>query len=331
MLPKVSIIIVNYNGFEETIGCLKSLLKLDYSNFNVFVVENGSSNDSLQRISDFLEKLETQDSRPVTQIIKSTKNLGFAGGCNLGIREAQKMGADYFLLLNPDTKVEKDFLSKLIEVSENSQNYSELKAKKIGFLGSRIFYEDKKTIYSNGGYIKCNLLQAELRDHGKLKENLGKTKPFLTDYITGTALLVSKSVLNEIGLMREDYFLYYEDSDWAVRAFKKGFVHVIVPDSVIYHKGYHSTEYLSFNYIYYLVRNGYYLAWWNGNFFQKTFAVFYSIYKLFKQFPKIFIPEKRKWINPIFKATWDFWRKKTGKINFKSEARNPKFETNSNI
>jgi GT2 family glycosyltransferase len=115
--------------------------------------------------------------------------------------------------------------------------------------------------------------------------------------------------------MRKDYFLYYEDSDWAVRASKKGFVHVIVPDSVIYHKGYHSTEYLSFNYIYYLVRNGYYLAWWNGNFFQKAFAIVFSVYKLFKQFPKIFISGKRKWVIPILKATWDFWRKKVGKIS----------------
>jgi len=315
MMSRVSIIIVNYNGYGETIDCLKSLLKLDYSNFDIFVVENGSSNNSFQKISDFLKKPETRNRKPVTQIIKSAENLGFAGGCNLGIREAQKTEANYFLLLNPDTKVEKDFLSKLIEVSENSQNYSGFKNKKIGFLGPRIFYEDKKTIYSNGGYIKRNLLQAELKDHGKFRKNLCETKPFLTDYITGTALLVSKSVLNEIGLMCEDYFLYYEDSDWAVRASKKGFVHVIAPDAVIYHKGYHSTEYLSFNYIYYLVRNGYYLAWWNGNFFQKAFAIFYSVYKLFKQFPKILIPGKRKWAKPILKATWDFWRRRTGKIS----------------
>ncbi|MFA6992716.1 MAG: glycosyltransferase, partial [Candidatus Gracilibacteria bacterium] len=163
MNPKVSIIIVNYNGYEETIDCLKSLVEIDYSNFNIFVIENGSSNDSFKKISDFIKEVNLQSR---IKLILSKDNLGFAGGCNLGIKEAQKSDVDYFLLLNPDTKVEKGFLSKLIEVSENSQNYSELRNKKIGFLGPRIFYEDKKTVYSNGGFVNKFLISAVLKDHG---------------------------------------------------------------------------------------------------------------------------------------------------------------------
>jgi len=317
---KVSIIIVNYNGFKETIGCLKSLSKLDYPNFDIIVIENGSSNDSYKKISKFIQIFLIHKLRLIIKLIKSKKNLGFAGGCNLGIKKAEELESDYFLLLNPDTTAEPDFLKKLIETAVKPKSYKAIKTeikkgKKLGFLGPRIFYEDKKTIYSNGGFINKNLTSAILKDHGKTKKQLSNNnEPFITDYITGTALLLSKKTLNEIGYMDESYFLYYEDSDWAIKARKKRYFHIIVPSAVVYHKGYHSTEYLSFNYIYYLTRNGYFLAWKNGNLRQKIFVIFYSVYKLLKQPVKLFLPKKRKWVKPIIKATWDFWRGKCGKI-----------------
>jgi GT2 family glycosyltransferase len=319
-MPKVSIIIVNYKGWQETVGCLKSLAKLDYPNFDIIIIENGSPNNSYEKIKDFLKHLTPNSKHSKARLIESKENLGFAGGCNLGIKKAKELGTNYFLLLNPDTTVEPDFLKKLIRVAVKPESYKAIKdeikrGKKLGFLGPRIFYEDKKTIYSNGGFINKNLISAILKDHGKIKKQLSNNnEPFITNYITGTALLLSKEVLEDIGLMDESYFLYYEDSDWAVKARKKNYFHTIVPNAIIYHKGYHSTEYLSFDYIYYLTRNGYFLAWKNGNLRQKIFVVFYSVYKLTKQPVKLFLPKKRKWVMPIIKATWDFWRGKCGKI-----------------
>ncbi len=318
--PKVAIIVVNYKGFKETIDCLKSLFELDYPNFNIIVIENSSPNNSFEKIRNFLKRLTPDSKRLRIRLIKSKENLGFAGGCNLGIKKAEKLGADYFLLLNPDTTVEPDFLKKLIKVAVKPESYKAIKTKvkkgeKLGFLGPRIFYEDKETVYSNGGFINKKLTGAILKDHGKAKKELNNSnEPFITNYITGTALLLSKKVLKDIGLMDESYFLYYEDSDWAIKAREKNYFHVIVPSAIIYHKGYHAIEYLSFNYIYYLTRNGYFLAWKNGNLWKKNFVVFYSIYKLIKQPIKIFLPKKRKWVKPIIKATCDFWRGKTGKI-----------------
>jgi len=318
-MPKVSIIIVNYNGFKETIDCLKSLAKLDYPNFNIVIIENGSPNDSYKNLLGFLQKSAIRDSQPIIKLIKSERNLGFAGGCNLGIKKAKELGANYFLLLNPDTTVEPCFLKKLIGVAVKPESYKAIKDKikkgeKLGFLGPRIFYEDKKTVYSNGGFINKNLTSATLKDHGKTKKGLNNNNPFITDYITGTALLLSEKVLDDIGYMDEDYFLYYEDSDWAIKARKKRYFHAIVPNVTIYHKGYHSTEYLSFNYIYYLTRNGYFLGRKNGNLRQKVFVIFYSVYKLIKQPFKLFLPKKRKWVKPVIKATWDFWRGRCGEI-----------------
>jgi len=321
MSPKVSIIIVNYNGFEETIGCLKSLAKVIYPNFDIIIIDNASTNDSFEKIRDFLKNFTTENLQLTTKLLKSDLNLGFAGGCNLGIREAQTLKSDYFLLLNPDTQVEPNFLSRLIEFAIKPESHKAIKqelekGRQLGFIGPRIFYEDKKTVYSNGGLVRCDLLQATLKDHGRIKEEIYETEPFLTDYVTGTALLVSKETVKDIGLMSEDYFMYYEDSDWAMRAKKKKYFCAIMPESIIYHKGYHSIDYLSFDYIYYLVRNGYFFAWRNGNVFQKIFAILFSGYKFLKQPIKwIIFPQKRNWIKPIILATWDFWRGKTGKIS----------------
>lgn len=307
MLPKVSIIILNYKGFEDTIKCLKSLKEITYPNFNVLVVDNASPNESVEKIQEFIDK--QKDKKPQIKLFKIKENDGFAAGCNVGLEKVFQQDADYALLLNPDTFVEKDFLEKLIEVVENSEKFS-----KIGFLAPRIFYADKKTIYFNGGKMNRGFIGAVPKDHGKSKDGIKlEKKPFLSDYISGTCLLVSKSVYKEVGPMDEDYFMYCEDADWALRAKKKGFSHFIVPDAVIYHEGYHSTGYLSYFYIYYLVRNGYFLAKKRGAWWQKIYVYIYSFLKFLKQFPKLPFISKRKWAGPIMKATIDFWRGKRGK------------------
>jgi GT2 family glycosyltransferase len=321
-LPKVSIIIVNYQGWQETVECLKSLEKLNYDNFKVFVVDNHSPNGSFKKINSFLKKFFITHPRFKVDLIASHKNLGFAGGNNLGIKKAQAWESQYFLLLNPDTRVTPNFLNILVDVAQKPNRFPHLKkyfdeGKRVGFLGPRIFYTDKKTVYSNGGIINKTLTQAILKDHGRKRHQLIKQQdPFITDYITGTALFFSQEILKDIGLMQENYFLYYEDSDWAVKASQKGYFHLLVPNAVIYHKGYHSTKHLSFQYIYYLTRNGYYLAWNNGKLAHKIFVIFLSICKFLKQPLKWFIYlSKRKWIKPILKATWDFWRGKKGKLS----------------
>lgn len=302
MLPKVSIIILNYKGFGDTIECLKSLREITYPIFNVLVVDNASPNESVKKIEEFISEQENE--KLEIEFIKAEKNNGFAAGCNIGLKKVFEKGADYALLLNPDTFVEKDFLDKLIEIAEKP-----LKDKKIGFLAPRIFYADKKTIYFNGGKINWSFIRAFPRDHGKSVDQVKPEKePFVSDYISGTCLLISKSAYEEVGPMDEDYFMYCEDADWAIQAKKKRFSHFVVPDSVIYHKGYHSTGYLSYFYIYYLVRNGYFLAKNRGAWWQKIFVYIYSFLKFLKQFPKLPFVSKRKWASPIMKATIDFWR-----------------------
>jgi hypothetical protein len=185
MSPRISIIILNYKGFKDTIECLKSLKKISYSNFDILIVDNASPNESVEKIREFDKNIK---------LIEVKENNGFAAGCNIGFKKVFQQAADYALLLNPDTFVEKDFLEKLVEKAQNPPQ-----GKKIGSLAPRMFYADKKTIYFNGGIVNKTLTGAMPKDHGKLKTQVKlEKKPFLTDYITGTCILIPKSVYEKV-------------------------------------------------------------------------------------------------------------------------------------
>src|SRR5258706_106885 len=126
--PKVAIVIVNWNGISDTIECIESLMKIEYSDFDVIVVDNGSSNNDADKLK---EKFS------MTRVIALKRNLGFAIANNVVIRIVLTGGADYVLLLNNDTIVNKQFLSKLIKIAQNNS--------RIGILESKqYFYDDKK-------------------------------------------------------------------------------------------------------------------------------------------------------------------------------------------
>jgi len=309
-MPKVYIIVLNYNSGKDIHECLESLKDISYENYHIFVVDNNSTDNSPQKIKEFIKKYPKL---PTTYYSLPT-NYGFAGGNNRGIKKALEQGADYALILNPDTVVDPDFLDKLVEVAENWK-----KNGKLAFFGPRILLHASRftlhasRIYSNGGIINWSQTKGMLKDYGKLASELVETKAFETQYVTGTCLLVSKEIIGKIGLMREDYFLYYEDTDWAIRARKQGIAQVIVPQSVIWHKVSRSTKAGSFSYIYYHTRNGLYCGWNNGNAFQKMAIIGMSKFIFFKQLIKLAIPSKRVWAKAVMRGVCDFWRGIKGK------------------
>ena len=137
--PKVNIVIVNWNGLEDTSELLKSLSKISYSNFFIVIVDNNSANDEA-------EKLE-KSGQAKTHIIKCKENLGFAGGNNVGIKYSLEQKADYILLLNNDTRVNPDFLEILVNKYESTDSQAGIVAPRINY-----YYEPKK-IWSDGGNI----------------------------------------------------------------------------------------------------------------------------------------------------------------------------------
>ena len=282
---KVFIVLVNYNGWENTKECLKSLEKVEYSNFETIVIDNNSD-----------EKIELSEFK-VKQIFND-KNLGFAGGCNVGIKEAAKRGASYVLLLNNDTVVDKSFLTELVKTAEAN--------KKIGVLGSVIYEYKSKKIHSAGG--KINWLYTK-------GHHISSISTISTNYVTGACLLIKKEVVEKIGLMNEDYFLYFEDVDWCLKARQAGYKCLVEPKSVIWHKVSSSTVAESFSYIYYHTRNGLLLAKNNAPFLIKYLAYLQSIYIFIKQVIKfILMPKKRKWAKAMMKGIGDFYKGKFGKL-----------------
>jgi len=257
--PSVSIIILNWNGWSDTVECLESIYHLNYSNYQVIVVDNNSSEDSIQKIEDYaLGKIEIKSNffkydpndKPIEIIqyrkknsftfnfpndnkqlilIKNDMNYGFAGGNNIGIEFSLKnLNPDYILLLNNDTVVDKDFLKILLQEGEIDA--------KIGILGPKMYYyDDPNVIWCIGGKIDWKLARGlhvgiNETDIGQYSEKMN------FDYINGSAILIKKEVLDDVGLLDEKFFLYFEETDLALRAYKKGYNSTYIPNAKIWHK-----------------------------------------------------------------------------------------------
>lgn len=277
---KVYIVILNWNGWEDTVECLESLLNIDYPNYQIIVCDNGSVDNSIHYIEnwakgiiqsgfDYAHKFgmlnkevkkpieytllsrnsaenggDTESENSPLIIIDNGDNLGFAAGNNVALKYVmRRSNYDYVWILNNDTVVENKSLSSLVKKMNGDSKY--------GMCGSTIkFYHNPESVQAFGGasYNRWLGTVKELRQNTKgLSESLDlNSVEQRLSYISGASMLVTREFLNRIGLMNEFYFLYYEEIDWATRSkgiFKLGFE----PNSIVYHKegssiGTNSTE-----------------------------------------------------------------------------------------
>ena len=214
--PLVSVIIVNLNGGQIFWNCLVFLSKIDYSTCELIVVDNGSSDDSLQRLKNF--KYSN------VQVIKNSKNLGFAKASNQGYEESR---GEYILLLNNDTRVEKDFLAKLIKRIEED--------KKIGIIQPKIKLMDKPTHLDSVGSF---LTRTGFLQHlGLLQKDSNKFNKEITIFSAkGACMLIRREVIERVGLFDNDYGSYMEETDFCWRVWLAGYKILYYPVAVIYHK-----------------------------------------------------------------------------------------------
>jgi GT2 family glycosyltransferase len=231
IFPKVFIIILNYNGKAVIKNCLKSVFKMTYPNFEVVLVDNNSTDGSLELAKANFSKIN---------FIKNEENLGFGTGNNIGIRFALERMAEFVLVLNNDTEVDKDFLTKLIEVAQIDE--------KIGLLSPVIFNGHTKQTWFSGGKINWLKMRTEHIKSIKTEDY------YPSSFITGCSMLVRATVFKEIGLFDEDFFLYWEDADFSHRANKAGFKNMIVTGSWVYH--FEQSEKYQANKVYWLVVSG---------------------------------------------------------------------------
>ncbi|MBU3964767.1 glycosyltransferase family 2 protein [Patescibacteria group bacterium] len=303
--PKVSIIILNWNGWQDTLECLDSLAKIDYPNYEIIVVDNGSTDESAEKIKIWIN---THKSVISYKLLVNSYNAGFAGGNNVGIKYALKNGADYVLLLNNDTLVEPNFLSELVKIGESD--------KKIGLIGSKIYFYPPigaPRVWFAGGKINWLKTRGSHLNYSQTDKEYEALK--VTDYLTGCCLLIKREVIEKIGGLSDDYFLYYEDTDYCLQAREAGWQCALAPESHIWHKISRSTKEFSPSYLYYHARNGLMMAK-RANGGAKIFLVYiFSAYLAAKQIVKyLFCPAKRQWARMILLGIYDFWRNKAGKM-----------------
>ena len=286
--PKVSIIVLNWNGWKDTIECLESLYNITYPNYEVIVVDNRSDNKSVEKIREWAEGKITvssnffkynQNNKPIKcleffeqellqsisikkkskfnsvspnkklLVIKNEQNYGFAEGNNVAMRWILKENlSEYIFLLNNDTVVEKSFLEELINVSENNDD--------IVITGPLVFFYDfygqKDRVASFGGKLNSITGNVTHLYHGK-KYNKNIPKISYVNFIEGSAMLIKCSKLSRKDLMNKKYFLYMEDVDFCYRFYKNNMLLAVTSMSKIWHKV--SASNVSNNKIYYLTRN----------------------------------------------------------------------------
>jgi GT2 family glycosyltransferase len=262
-LPKTGIITLNWRHCQDTIECIESLLKQDYPDFHIFILENGSGDGSAEALeewgkarlgNDFLsvttkeaEKKEGLSLNKRIVLIKSDENLGFAGGNNLLIRMAIQIGARFFWLINNDTVQDKNALTALVKAAQSDE--------KAGMVCSKVFYYNKPDMIESVGSTLIIPFGVFRHIRQRLNASDLPSKLMNVPYVYGCSFLVSVELINDIGLMDERYFLLREESDWNIRARRRGWNIYSAPDSVVWHKVTSSMGKRSEIFFYYVTRN----------------------------------------------------------------------------
>lgn len=291
----IAIILVNYNGFDDSVACVRSILSSEYTNYRIILVDNGSRDQEKILRNEFLNTN--------ADIVISEKNLGFSGGNNIGIQYAQeKYDPEYFLLLNNDTVIVENTLSNLM-------SHSNL-VEKTGLVTGKIYYySNPETTWYAGGIFNFNTGIADQPLLGT-GETYSKNGCVEVTFATGCVMLLHKSVIDEVGLLDEEYFLYAEDTDYCCRIMQAGYKLIYVPSAVIYHKVSASTGNQSSLQQYYMMRNNCYII--------KKYCK-YPIYGYARKWYRVAreIVQGKSNLKIQIKAWKDFSRGVTGKVEIK--------------
>lgn len=337
MYPRVAFIILNWNGWDDTIQCLESINEIDYPNYYLLLVDNASHDDSLNRIRDFCsgkkldqvdEEIEKNDNRiDLLEIennefsgvkldenafknsnklgkiilIKNDKNYGFTEGNNIGMRFGiEHLSVEYFLLLNNDTVVEKSFLKNMIKSVDENEN--------IGFAGPKIYYykhgEVSNLISFAGGTIALNNSEphpvgVDEVDNGQYDDDR------IVDYVEGSCLLVSTELIHDVGMFDSEYFTYWEEIDWCIRGKKAGYNTLYTAKASIWHKCYGSD--IGARSLYYMIRNRFLFIKKNENTTQiVTSLLYFFLYFFWKIFISLTVIRRDKIkLGSFLRGTYD--------------------------
>jgi len=300
--PKVSIITLTFNSQDVIADCLNSVLRSDTPMSRIIIVDNNSSDKTVEIVRGFL---------PNVKLIENKDNLGFSAGNNVAIKyaiedesdhilsEAKNSSSAYIFFLNPDTTIKHDTLRILLETGESDPQ--------IGIIGPKTLYPDGKTLMYAGGVLDWQNAKNYHRGMGEIdRGQYNQTEE--TGFASGAALFIKKEVIQKIGLLDEKYFLYYEDADWCVRAKKAGFKIVFEPRAIVYHQESTVTKKGSPNYYYYFTRNRLYFIAKFFNPLKALWLYFLETLRAIKNIVKLFNKSEKEQSLAILQGMRDFVR-----------------------
>lgn len=219
IFPKISIVVLNWNGKQDTLDCMASLKEIDYSNYEVLIADNASTDGSENAI---------REAYPAHPFIQNGANVGFAGGNNPAIKLSLERGAELVLLLNNDTTVDPGVLKAMVRAAEKYPG--------TGIFGAKILYHSRPdTIWFAGGFWDAQKHMFVHRGMGQLDQS-AFSADIEVDYACGCALMIRKEAIESIGFMDEAYFFTYEETDWCYRARAAGYEIRLISDAKVFHK-----------------------------------------------------------------------------------------------
>jgi GT2 family glycosyltransferase len=220
--PKFAVVLVNYNGLNDTRKCLDSLLKAELRGALVIVVDNGSDPDCSEILSSEF---------PWARVVRSALNTGWSGGNNIGIKEAKKFGADYVFLLNNDTVVSQDILIRMSLAFKANPEFS--------IIGPVIRYMDEpNTVMTDGVVFNCSDTPGDFFTRKEVQIScVPTTSTTQVDIVNGCAICIDMKVISKIGLIDDRFFLIHEESEFCLRAIESGFLCGILAEGLVWHKG----------------------------------------------------------------------------------------------
>ncbi len=220
MQPLVVAVVLNWNLPMITSDCIDSLLRSDYGNLSVLIVDNGSSDDSVSLLTERFGNLVT--------ILETGRNLLFAGGSNAGLRWAHEAGADFCLVVNNDTLIASDTVRLLVETAVSWES--------VGVV-SPVIYSGVagRRIWSLGGTARRWVPFPRELSRGRIDRGQF-TKAFPVDFVTGCAMLISRDIIDTVGVFDTSYQMYFEDADYCLRVRRAGYQIIVEPAARVWHR-----------------------------------------------------------------------------------------------
>ncbi len=282
--PLVYILLLNYQGTNDTLACLESLQELKYPNFKIVVVDNCSGDDSLER----LQQVQSQYD---FHLIASEENRGFSAGNNQGIEFANSKKSDYIWLLNNDTTVEAGALGHLVQEAQKTG----------GLVGSLLLYPDR-TYQQVGTRIQWNTGRTRGIPETEIKD--GMELPTLS----GASMLIPVPLIKRMGPLDESYFLYFEDGEFCLRASRKGYPITLAIRSRVFHKEGASTGKRSPASQYYYQRNRLKMLMAYASGLDQITIILYTLFRLIRSIIKALFgsPDKKASAKIHWLAVTDF-------------------------